>query len=96
MAKQDRVVAGVRLPGGEEPPTTEFRMTPLSPEFLKTHQNAQQLVPVPCSTSAGTNAGILMSGLPRAVPGSCLSLLGAPGMEEWSDQLIAHRALRVG
>lgn len=43
VAEQDRVVAGVWLPSSEEPPlTTESRMTPLSTQFLKNHQNAQQ------------------------------------------------------
>lgn len=83
VAEQDRVVEGYGSPLVKNPLTTESRMTPLSTVSEKPPECTA--VPVPCSTSVG----IPMSGLPRAVPGSCLSLLGAPGME-WSDQATVH------
>lgn len=51
-------------------PTTESRMTPLSTEFLKTHQNAQRSVPVLCSTSAAP----VQASSCLACPERCLAL----------------------
>lgn len=48
VAKQDRVVVGVQLPGGEEPPTTVQSDTPRH----RVSDNAKQSVPVLCSTCA--------------------------------------------